>query len=68
MIFLLFGRRYPFISVVVGAALLVIGIVLGKALLDLVGGVVLAIGCYRSLTALRGHSVIGGKGDSGALR
>jgi len=63
------GRRYPFVSVVVGAAVLIVGVVLGKALLGLVGGVVLAFGCYRSFTALRHRGVTGGRRDGGgALR
>ena len=68
--FLLLGRRYPWISLVGGAIFLVIGIVLGNIGTLLIGCVGLVFGGYRMFASWRrGGSLLGGgRGASGTLR
>jgi hypothetical protein len=57
--FLLFGRRYPWVSLVGGAVFLVIGIVAGIVSFEVVGCLGLALGGYRSFVAVRQRGLAG---------
>jgi hypothetical protein len=62
--FMLIGRRYPWISLVGGAVFLVIGIVTGLLNFEVVGALGLAVGGYRTIAALRRHGIAGLVGPS----
>ena len=75
--FLLFGRRYPWVSLVGGVAFLVIGIATGIVSFEVVGCLGLVLGGYRSFIAVRQRglagligpgSVAGGRGGFGGTR
>jgi membrane protein implicated in regulation of membrane protease activity len=69
--FLLLGRRYPWISLVGGAVFLVIGIVAGSMVSVVIGCLGLVIGGARMLASWRrGNGLLGpGRGGaSGMLR
>jgi hypothetical protein len=73
--FFFFGRRYPWIPLVGGAAFLVIGIVTGLLNFEVAGALGLAVGGYRTIAALRRHGIVGilgpgsgGRGGSGGTR
>jgi hypothetical protein len=75
MFFLFFGRRFPLIGIALGAALIVIGLlVTGTALtarLEISGVVVLAVSGYRAWTTWRQHGARGlirTKNDAAPLR
>jgi len=55
--FFLIGRRYPWVSLIGGAAVLTIGIVTGYIGSMVLGSLALAVGGYRVFAALRrrGH-------------
>jgi hypothetical protein len=69
MIFL-FGRRYPWITLLGGAVFLVIGIVIGSIGSVIIGCLGLVFGGYRMFASWRrGGSILrGGRGTSGMLR
>jgi hypothetical protein len=73
--FFLFGRRYPYLAVIIGAALLVAGLAIGDIRLDVTGGVGLVLGGYRCIARVRGRALPGGgngladgSGSGGSLR
>lgn len=73
--FFLFGRRYPYLALIIGAALLVAGLVIGDIRLDVTGCVGLVLGGYRCLARVRqrglpsgGNSLARRSGDRGPLR
>jgi hypothetical protein len=64
--FLLFGRRYPWIALAGGALFLVIGIVTGSIGSLVIGAIGLLVGGYRAFAAWRrGGSVLGGVNGAG---
>jgi hypothetical protein len=66
--FLLLGRRYPWISLVGGAIFLAIGIVVGSIGSVLIGCVGLVFGGYRMFASWRrGGSLLGGRGGAGRM-
>jgi hypothetical protein len=73
MIFLL-GWRYPVVSLIIGAALIVAGVAVGKIVFIAVGCVGVVYGGYRSIAALRRRRITGagrgliGDGSRGRLR
>jgi hypothetical protein len=62
-----FTRGHPALRAVIGAAVLVIGLLAHGTLLIVAGAVVLAWGIIASVAAACGRSLIGGKGSGGAL-
>jgi hypothetical protein len=68
--FFLFGRRYPWISLLGGAVFLVIGIVVGSIGTVIIGCLGLVFGGYRMLASWRrGGSILGARrGPGGMLR
>jgi len=66
--FLLLGRRYPWISLVGGAVFLAIGIVAGNIGAVLIGclGLVLG-GCRMFASWRRGGSLLGGRGGANGM-
>lgn len=61
-----FTRGNPALRALIGAVLLVIGILIQSTLLT-VAGVVVAWAIIASAAASRGRGIIGGKGSGGAL-
>jgi len=51
--FFLIGRRYPWLTLIIGVALLVIGAVTGSVGFALIGGVGVLLGGYRTVAFLR---------------
>ena len=73
--FFLFGRRYPFLALIIGAALLVAGLVIGDIRIVVTGCIGLALGGYRCIAQVRrrglpggGNGLAGGSGSRGSLR
>jgi hypothetical protein len=66
--FLLFGRRFPWISFVGGAVFLVIGILAGSVGSVIIGCLGVVIGGYRMFASWRrGNGILGsGSGSPGA--
>jgi hypothetical protein len=60
MFFFFIGRRYPFLTLLIGAAVLVVGVVIHSPLTDVVGCVGILMGGFRTLT-MRRRSITGGK-------
>lgn len=58
--FFLLGWRYPVVSLIIGAALIVAGVAVGKIVFIAVGCVGVVYGGYRSIAALRRRRVTGG--------
>ena len=65
MFFFLIGRRYPWVSLVGGTVFLVIGIVSGLLSFEIVGALGLAVGGYRTITAVRCRGIGGIAGRQG---
>jgi hypothetical protein len=63
--FLLLGRRYPWITAVAGAVSLVIGILAGSPVFMIVGCLGLVVGGYRSFASWRRGNGLLGPGQSG---
>jgi hypothetical protein len=63
--FLLLGRRYPWISLVGGAIFLVIGILAGSIFSVLIGCLGLVVGGYRMFASWRRGDGMLGPGPSG---
>jgi hypothetical protein len=57
--FLLIGRRYPWVSLLGGAVFLAIGIATGSVSAGLIGCLGLAVGGYRSFIAVRQRGLAG---------
>jgi hypothetical protein len=68
--FFLFGRRFPFIALLGGAAFLIVGLVTGDIRFDVVGGLGLLVGGVRCVTAVRRRGVAGviSSGNRGSLQ
>lgn len=73
--FLLFGRRYPYLTLIIGAAVLVIGLMTGDIRVDVIGCLGLVAGGYRCIARARrrslpggGDGLAGGSGSRGPLR
>lgn len=62
-----FTRGHPALRALIGAVLLVVGLLVHGTLLTVGGAVVLAWGIIASVAASRGRGIIGGKGSGGAL-
>jgi len=60
MFFFFIGRRYPFLTLIVGAALLVVGVVMHSTITDVVGCVGILMGGIRTVSNRR-RSITGGK-------
>jgi hypothetical protein len=67
--FFLIGKRYPWLTLIIGVALLVIAAVTGSVVFGLIGALGVVIGGFRTVTFLRRRglagdargSVLGGK-------
>jgi hypothetical protein len=57
--FFLFGRRFPVLALLIGAALLIVGAVTHDIRFDVVGGLGLLVGGYRCVTAARKRGIAG---------
>jgi hypothetical protein len=62
-----FTRGHPALSALIGAVLLVIGILIHGTLSTVAGAVVLAWAIIASVAGWRGRGLVGGKGSGGAL-
>jgi hypothetical protein len=60
-----FTRGHPALRALIGAVLLIIGLLAHRTLLTAAGAVVLAWGIIASAAAWRGRGLIGGKGSGG---
>ena len=58
--FFLIGRRYPWLTLVIGVAILVIAAVTGSVVFALIGAVGVVLGGYRTLAFLRRRDLTGG--------
>jgi len=58
--FFLLGWRYPFVSLIIGVALIVAGVAVGKIVIVAVGCLGVVYGGYRCMAALRRRRVTGG--------
>jgi len=59
--FFLLGWRYPFVSLIIGVALIIAGVAVGKTVIIALGCVAAVVGGYRSVSQLRRRRAI----DSG---
>jgi hypothetical protein len=59
MFFFFIGRRYPFVTLILGVAILVIGVVIHSPITDVVGCVGILMGGLRTVSKRR--SITGGK-------
>ena len=60
MLFFFFGRRYPFLTLIVGAAILVVGVVTHSTITDVIGCAGILIGGFRTVS-MRRRSITSGK-------
>ena len=67
MLFLL-GRRYPYLGIVVGTALIVAGEAFHVLTFEVAGAVALAVGVVHSVIAWRKGTLTGGGGDRRSVR
>jgi hypothetical protein len=67
MFFFFFGRRYPFLTLIIGAAILVVGVVAHNTIADVTGCAGILTGGFRTLT-MRRRSITGGKGGGWGSR
>jgi len=58
--FFLLGWRYPFVSLIIGVALIIAGVVVGKFVIVAVGCLGVVYGGVRCVTQLRRRRVTGG--------
>jgi hypothetical protein len=58
--FFFIGRRYPFLTLIIGAAILVVGVVIHSTITDVVGCLGILIGGLRTVSQRR-RSITGGK-------
>jgi hypothetical protein len=72
--FFLLGWRYPWLTLVLGIAILIAGVVIGQAVFAALGGLGVLIGGYRCIRQYRrrgmiggGRGMIGGSGNRGPL-
>ncbi len=72
--FFLLGWRYPFVSLIIGVALIIAGVVVGKIVIVALGCVAAVFGGYRCVSQLRRRRIMGsgrgliGDGTRGRLR
>lgn len=73
--FFLLGRRYPYLTLIIGAAVLVIGLLIGDIRVDVIGCLGLVAGGYRCIAQARrrslpggGNGLAGGSGSQDPLR
>lgn len=57
--FFLIGKRYPWVTLIIGVALLVIAAVTGSVVFALIGGVGVVLGGYRTMAFLRRRGLTG---------
>ena len=57
--FFLIGRRYPWLTLIIGVAILVIAAVTGSVVFALIGAVGAVLGGYRTLALLRRRGLTG---------
>jgi hypothetical protein len=57
--FFLIGKRYPWLTLIIGAALLVIAAVTGSVVFALIGGLGVVIGGFRMVSFLRRRGLTG---------
>ena len=60
MFFFFIGRRYPFLTLIIGAAVLVAGVVIHSTFTDVVGCAGILIGGFRTIS-MRRRGITGGK-------
>jgi len=67
--FFLFGRRYPWLSLIIGGALVGVGVATGDIRYDVTGCLALAFGVVRCALALRQRGLSGliGHRDGGGI-
>jgi hypothetical protein len=66
MFFFFIGRRYPFLTLIIGAAILVAGVVIHSPITDVVGCVGILMGGFRTVSKRR--AITGGKGGGWGSR
>jgi hypothetical protein len=66
--FSLLGRRYPYLGIVVGTALIVTGAAFHGMTFEVTGAVALAVGVVHSITAWRKSSLAGGEDHRRSVR
>jgi hypothetical protein len=66
MFFFFFGRRYPFLTLIIGAALLVVGLFIHSTISDMVGIVGILVGGINTVS-MRRRSITRGKGGGWGL-
>jgi hypothetical protein len=64
----LFSRRYPYLAVIIGAGLLILGLVRGSIGAEVAGCLAIVIGGYGSVAQLRRRGMTGGSGGKGLPR
>ena len=62
MFFFFIGRRYPFLTLIIGAAVLVVGVVIHSTITDVIGCVGILMGGFRTVSQRR-RGITGGKSD-----
>jgi hypothetical protein len=65
--FFLLGWRYPWVTLVIGIALLIAGVAIGKVVFEVIGCLGLVVGGYRCIRQYRRRGMIGGSGNRGSL-
>ena len=60
MFFFFIGRRYPVLTLIIGAAILVVGVVAHSTIADVVGAAGILVGGLRTVSTRR-RSITGGK-------
>jgi len=60
MFFFFIGRRYPFLTLIIGAALLVVGVAIHSPITDVIGCVGILMGGFRTVSKRR-RSITGGR-------
>jgi hypothetical protein len=67
MFFFFIGRRYPFLTLIIGAAVLVVGLVIHSTISDVVGCAGILIGGLRTVSKRR-NTTGGQSGGWGSAR
>jgi hypothetical protein len=68
MFFFFIGRRYPFLTLIIGVAVLVVGLVIHSPVTDLVGCVGILMGGFRILSMRRRGTTDSNSGGWGPPR
>jgi hypothetical protein len=68
MFFFFIGRRYPFLTLIIGAVLLVVGVVAHSTITDVIGCAGILIGGFRTVSGRRRGITSGKSGGWGSAR